>query len=295
MFNIDSDSVLLSIVIPAYNEEQRLPKMLDAALATLKEAHLVILSKLQKRTGTSYTTIEWIVVSDGSTDETLSVVETYGKQFSGSSQFLPFIWKLIILHPNSGKGAAVRAGMLAAKGSMRLMVDADGATDFRALETLLDYKGGQGNMKHDPSTYPEIIFGSRAHLASQTQRSFIRNFLMHAFHFSVRFLVGSSVQDTQCGFKLFTQNAAELLFSNLKLQRWAFDIELVVVATKYLEMEIGEVGVPWTEVEGSKLDSSKLQLAIAALGMLRDMLCVRLCYTLGIWKIVKQDSGKKRW
>jgi dolichyl-phosphate beta-glucosyltransferase len=89
-----------------------------------------------------------------------------------------------------------------------------------------------------------------------------------------------------------SSNAANLLFSNLHLQRWAFDIELVLLASR-LNLHISEVGVPWQEVEGSKLDSSKVQLAIVALGMLRDMLCVRLCYMMGIWKVSRSQQGKK--
>lgn len=166
------------------------------------------------------------------------------------------------------------------------MVDADGATDFDALVTLLNH----GCDTKDQNT--SVVFGSRAHLASQAQRSFIRTMLMHTFHLCVKLLVGSNIQDTQCGFKLFTSDAANLLFSNLHLQRWAFDIELVLLASTF-NIHISEVGVPWQEVEGSKLDSSKVQLAIVSVGMLRDMLCVRLCYMMGIWKISRSQQGKK--
>ena len=276
------DGIILSIVIPAYNEEDRLPIMLDAALASITKHRRKIVELVQAKSKlTSGTTFEWIVVSDGSTDGTSHVVEKYGRESDDDD-----VWKLITLHTNSGKGASVRIGMLAASGAMRLMVDADGATDFDALVTLLNHccdTTGQNT---------SVVFGSRAHLASQAQRSFIRTMLMHAFHLCVELLVGSNIQDTQCGFKLFTSDAANLLFSNLHLQRWAFDIELVLLASR-LNLHISEVGVPWQEVEGSKLDSSKVQLAIVALGMLRDMLCVRLCYMMGIWKVSRSQQGKK--
>lgn len=244
--------------------------MLDAALNSLSSKRAEVVKLAQQKTGSSSTNIEWIIVSDGSTDGTLQVAESYA---SSKGNTKDSIWKVVILLTNSGKGAAVRAGMLAATGALRLMVDADGATDFDALVKLLE---------KDISA--PIVFGSRAHLASQTQRSFIRTLLMHAFHCCVNLLVGSTIQDTQCGFKLFTAQAAEVLFSSLHLQRWAFDIELVVLANR-LALSVQEVGVPWQEVEGSKLDSSKLQLALVAIGMLRDMLCVRLCYTFGIWRV----------
>jgi dolichyl-phosphate beta-glucosyltransferase len=180
---------------------------------------------------------------------------------------------LLTLQQNSGKGYAVKTGMLAAKGALRLMVDADGATDFGSGLALL----------LDTTATSSIVFGSRAHLASKAQRSAVRTILMHAFHFFVEVLCSSKVRDTQCGFKLFSAEAAQALFQTQHLQRWAFDIELVILAER-VGLSIEEVGVPWHEVDGSKLDTSKLQLAITSLGMLRDMICVRLCYELGIWK-----------
>mmetsp|Transcript_17552 Transcript_17552/g.26653 ORF Transcript_17552/g.26653 Transcript_17552/m.26653 type:complete len:329 (-) Transcript_17552:1386-2372(-) len=264
----EKDDVILSMVIPAFNEEKRLPTMLDAATASLKNQRSKVIELAQGKTGiTSTSRFEWIVVSDGSTDGTEAVFKQYVKDNKENGD----VWKLVSLLSNAGKGAAVKAGMLEAQGALRLMVDADGATDFNALVSLLSQK-------------EDIVFGSRAHLASKAQRSFIRTLLMHGFHFCVNFLVGTTIGDTQCGFKLFSQSAAQKIFGNLHLRRWAFDIEIVVLATR-LNMRIHEVGVPWKEVEGSKLDSSKLQLAIVSFGMLRDMLCVRLCYTLGIWSV----------
>jgi dolichyl-phosphate beta-glucosyltransferase len=92
------------------------------------------------------------------------------------------------------------------------------------------------------------------------------------------------VNDTQCGFKLFTRKAAMDLFGNLHLRRWAFDTELVMLAER-LGILVSEVAVPLQEVDGSKLDTSKLALALVSMTMLRDMLCVRDCYSLGLWKV----------
>lgn len=105
---------------------------------------------------------------------------------------------------------------------------------------------------------------------------------MRAFHLFVSILVSSSIRDTQCGFKLFTKDAAKAVFGQLHLRRWAFDTEVVLLCDKQ-KIHLMEVPVPWQEIDGSKLNTSKLALAIVCLTMLRDMVCVRICYALSIW------------
>lgn len=275
--------VILSIVIPAYNEERRLPIMLDAASAYTDEHRESVLLACRtalnptKKIEISTCCIEWLVVNDGSKDETANVVREYVARRS-SKEKDGDAYKLVSLRTNGGKGAAVKAGMMRARGVIRLMADADGATDF-----------GPGLERVLKNLSAPVVFGSRAHLEERAaaQRSWIRTALMYAFHFFVQILCHSHVKDTQCGFKLFTHDAAMQLFGNLHLRRWAFDTELVVLA-HYLGIDIVEVAVPWQEVDGSKLDTSKLALALASVSMLRDMICVRACYTLGIWKVKKQ-------
>lgn len=175
--------------------------------------------------------------------------------------------------------AAIKTGMFIAKGHYKLMVDADGATDFGpGLQNLVD------NLSTHTNANRIGVFGSRAHLQGEStaKRSFLRSLLMWAFHFFVRLLVSSSIQDTQCGFKLFDREAARIIFSNLHLQRWAFDTEVVCLC-HLLQVTMVEVAVPWQEIEGSKLSTSKFALAVASITMLRDMICVRLCYTLRLW------------
>lgn len=252
--------------------------MLDAALDVLSSS-----SSDEKKKKYGVSTIEWVVVDDGSVDGTCNVVRRYAKQ----QQQLPYDWTLVSLSPNCGKGGAVQQGMLQARGQRRLMVDADGATNFEELWNLLDKQHQQQQQQKDV-----VVFGSRAHLqeSSKAQRSLLRTLLMHAFHVFVALLCGSSgVRDTQCGFKLFTAGSARRLFGNLHLQQWAFDTELVVLCG-ILRLPIAEVAVEWREIEGSKLDSSKIQLALVSIQMLRDMVCVRLCYTLGIWKVQPQPQ-----
>jgi dolichyl-phosphate beta-glucosyltransferase len=150
---------------------------------------------------------------------------------------------------------------------------------------------------------PMILFGSRAvsipvipsaaaatssahpPQQHQVQRSVLRTLFTQAFHWLVVVLVGAAdIQDTQCGFKLFARDCVYDIFHQLHLQRWAFDLEVLHRAYR-LGLDVQEVGVPWEEVEGSKLHTSAFSLVTVAISMLRDMLCVRLCYSLGLWKV----------
>jgi dolichyl-phosphate beta-glucosyltransferase len=280
--------VLLSLVIPAYNEEDRLTVMLDECYEYLSQKDCPSLKTLlnayqnaNKTKNIPETLVEWIVISDGSSDQTCQIFEQYVQKLKTPDQ--PFLWKLVSLPINEGKGAAVQVGMTEATGYYRLMVDADGATTFdQGLEAVS--KAMLESTIHGSPPQQTIIFGSRS--GDGAKRSALRQFLMHSFLWLRSCVVGTpvSLRDTQCGFKLFDQPSAVRLFSNLHLRRWAFDIELVYVALS-LNMAIKEVTVPWHEVDGSKLNTGFFALVRVSIGMLRDMCCVRACYVLGIWKI----------
>ena len=283
---------LLSLIIPAYNEEERLPIMLDETLVYLNKdreslTHLfdAAVGNSHQRRNKSLIKYEIIVVDDGSSDNTCNVVRKYAATLNSGDTV-----KLISMHQNVGKGGAVKTGMLRSLGQLCLMVDADGATDITdGLPKLLKEMHTLNGKKerHGTSLPPKsVVFGSRAHLENESSasRSKVRTFLMHAFHFFVKALCSPRIKDTQCGFKLFTRSAAISLFTNLHLRRWAFDTELVVIAER-LQVSVSEVGVIWHEIDGSKLDGGKLSLALVSLGMLRDMLCVRACYFFRIWKM----------
>jgi len=331
LMNDKKTKVLLSLIIPAYNEEERLIPMLEAAEKYLNSENCSALEMLAQAAASATTTsttstkisennatkefytkaVEWIVVDDGSKDKTCEVYESFVmKQFAkdssiSSSNLQPQLvqqmmrWTLCILSQNSGKGAAVQAGMQMANGKYCLMVDADGATDFGpGLEAVAQYAS-----THD------FIFGSRSaaveamdnHDVDNTttnnnmntttttdvgvQRSWMRQCLQACFHAFVVLIVGNStVQDTQCGFKLFSgQTIVNALFRGLHLHKWAFDTELFVRAQQ-LNLRLKEVSVPWQEIDGSKLNTGPWNVLKVAVGMLRDMICVRLCYTLGIWR-----------
>merc|ERR1719476_249973 len=117
----------------------------------------------------------------------------------------------------------------------------------------------------------DIVFGSRHHLKDEAlaKRSFIRNILMVGFHFVVWCLVGGPIHDTQCGFKMFRASTGKHLFASLHLFRWAFDIEVVILA-RILGKRVAEVPVTFVDMPGSKLN-----LVTGALTMLRDIVLVR--------------------
>ena len=303
---------LLSLVIPAYNEELRLPPMLQSTIQHLKSSKMEIVNRCndiidhpQSNTSNMMKNItneenkhlfEIIIINDGSKDNTVTEVKNVLQKnhlLEDTLSKMNISIRLLTLTQNCGKGAAVRVGMLHSHGHLRLMVDADDATNFQpSLLKLLDEMKtmkqniGNNNSSNAASRNELIVFGSRAHLqeSSKAKRSLIRTILMVAFHFFVKTLCSNLIHDTQCGFKLFTSDAAIVLFHNLHLTRWAFDTELVVMAEK-LSIPIGEVGVEWEEVDGSKLATSKFALMVASIEMLRDMLCVNIMYTLRLWKL----------
>lgn len=108
---------------------------------------------------------------------------------------------------------------------------------------------------------------------------------MHGFHFLVSLVVGRGVRDTQCGFKLLSRAAARAMVPNQRLQRWAFDVELVALAQR-LAIPSVEVQVTWTEIPGSKLRATSLA------SMALELLAIRVCYGLGIWRI--RDASTQR-
>jgi dolichyl-phosphate beta-glucosyltransferase len=256
----DAATLDLSLVIPAWNEEKRLPPMLDATLAYFKHR-----LKLEPNL-----TFEIIIVDDGSSDRTAQVVQNYIRQHPEGTEKI----RLLKAAHNRGKGGAVREGMLRTRGRRLLMVDADGATDINDLDKL-ESKLAMAAKNRDLA----LVVGSRYWLEVEANvtRTPFRKFLMHGFRLLVQTLCATGVKDTQCGFKLFTRDAARKLFPVQHIENWAFDVELLFLASR-LGVTVCEESVRWQEIEGSKLDLR------APLDMLRDIALIRFCYTFGIWK-----------
>ncbi len=216
----------LSLIIPAYNESERISSSLDSALEYLQQQ--------------SYSW-EIIVVDDGSSDDTARIVHHYGPDIRG-----------IELGQNMGKGAAVRRGMLAACGKYRVFSDADFSTPIRELPKILEpLRNGAdvciGSRRLDPSSlkvhqpwYRELIgvLGNRI----------IRAFVMQG------------IEDTQCGFKGMTAKATESVFSHMKIDGFGFDVELLFLSRK-LGLRIEQVPVDWYNDARSRLNPIKDSLA----------------------------------
>jgi len=200
----------LSIIIPAFNEEQRIIKSLNKVIDYLDKQKFKY---------------EIIVVDDGSDDNTVKVLEGYNENV-----------KTLILGENLGKGAAVRKGMLSAVGDIRLFSDADLSTPIHEIHKLIDkIKSGA-----------DVCIGSRALDRSMVKehQPFYREFMGKTYNKFVQFLVFKGISDTQCGFKAFTKNAAESIFSQQKINGFSFDVELLFLAKKY-GFKVEQVPVEW--------------------------------------------------
>uniref|UniRef100_A0A915IS51 dolichyl-phosphate beta-glucosyltransferase n=1 Tax=Romanomermis culicivorax TaxID=13658 RepID=A0A915IS51_ROMCU len=197
--------------------------------------------------------------------------------------------RVITLKRNRGKGGAVRLGFWAARGRRLLFADADGATrfsDFDKLDEKMDEISSirtamQKDVDFQLEENEAIVVGSRAHMEKESivERSLFRTVLMFGFHFLVWLFCVKTIRDTQCGFKLFTRSSVRVLFWNLHIERWAFDVELLFLAEK-LKIPINEVPVTWHEVAGSKLTP-----LAASCEMARDLFMIWFRYFTCIWTI----------
>lgn len=212
---IESGALDVTIVIPAFNEALRLPNTLTALNQWISERDEAI---------------EVIVVDDGSTDDTANVAASFP---SVRFESLPV---------NSGKGAAVRRGMLLGCGDLLLMMDADLATPMTEFDVLV-------NAIRDGA---DVAIGSRP-LKSSTlavRQPFLRELAGRLFNFIVRILSGLSFHDTQCGFKLWRSVAAKNSFERCRVDGFAFDVEALVVA-QALGYKVVEIGVRWAHQPGA--------------------------------------------
>lgn len=257
-------SLELSIIVPAYNEQARLPSMLNETLTYLTF----------RTTQNASFTWEVIVVDDGSRDATAATARRFAVERGERDRV-----RVVRLERNCGKGGAVRAGMLLARGRYMLMADADAATVFEEVERLEEAMAGGG---------VDVAVGSRVHLRGKgvkEGRGWLRGFLSMVFSWVVVYIGGVvALGDTQCGFKLYSREAARVAFVGQRLRRWAFDVENLYRVQK-VGMTVVEVPVRWTEVPGSKLSVVR-----ATLNMILDMVKMRYMYVTGRWRVDVEEG-----
>lgn len=211
----------LAVIVPAFNEESRLGEALEGLLKYYQ--------------GQPYTW-EITIVSDGSTDSTNQLVSDFAASHPG--------FRLLAYSPNRGKGYAVRKGMLECEGEILLFCDADLATPQEETEKLLAHIR-QG---------AEVAIGSRPLKESRLEKRqpLYREMLGRAFNLAVRMLAVPGISDTQCGFKMFTCEAAAKVFTRCSLDGFSFDFEAILIARR-LGMRIDEVPIRWSHKDGSKV------------------------------------------
>lgn len=206
----------LSLIIPAYNEEQRLPGTLEKVQAFLGEQ--------------SYDA-EVLVVENGSSDRTAAVAE----------RFTPGV--RLLRESRRGKGLAVRRGMLEATGEYRFICDADLSMPIEEVSQFLPPR---------LEGYDIAIASREIPGAVRYNEPAYRHWIGRVFNLLVRTLAVPGIQDTQCGFKCFTAGAAQSLFPLQRIDGWTFDVEVLFIALKF-GYRVTEVPIHWHHFRGSRV------------------------------------------
>lgn len=250
------DSVYLSVVVPAFNEEGRIA-------ATI--------GRLRSYLETTGWTWEIVVSNDGSTDGTAAVVDAVAAENDRVR---------LVDGPHLGKGGAVQRGMLEARGQWRFLCDADLSMAPEELDLFFPAPG------HQPPF--DVTIGSReAKGASRLEEPWTRHLTGRFFTWAVKLFLMRGIEDTQCGFKLFSAEAAEALFPAQTLYGWGFDVEVLFLARR-AGFTVGEVPITWQHYRGSKVS-----LLGGANGFL-DILRVRLNQLRGRYRGLARGAGNTR-
>ncbi|MFH1809066.1 MAG: dolichyl-phosphate beta-glucosyltransferase [Pseudomonadota bacterium] len=229
----------LSIIVPAFNEAERLGPSL---LRIIEFVHQRSLENA----------VECIVVDDGSTDATAAVAARHALEHD---------WiRCLSYKPNRGKGYAVRMGMLAALGERRLFSDADLSTPIEDLDVLTARLDAGADVAIGSRALPDSMLGRR--------QPWHREMMGRTFNLIIRAAGLARIRDTQCGFKLFTAQAAQELFASATVDGFAFDVEILLLAEGCFRVD--EVPVHWEH-----RDASRVSLGLDSARMLLEVLTVR--------------------
>lgn len=226
----------LSIILPAHNEQDRLPDSLTRILGFLAAQSLEA---------------EIIVVENGSTDRTAEVAETFARTHPGLR---------VLREIRRGKGLAVRRGILAATGDYRFICDVDLSMPIEQVTRFLPPA---------LADTPIAIASREAPGAVRYDEPAHRHWVGRGFNLLVRLLAVPGLHDTQCGFKCFRADAAEVLFRLQVLDGWTFDVEVLFLARR-MGYRVAEIPIPWYYVPGSRV-----RLLRDSIAMLTDLLRIR--------------------
>ena len=241
----------LSIVIPAHNEELRLPGSLSRILEHLRQQPY---------------SWEVLVVENGSSDRTAEVAEGFAQATPGLR---------VLREARRGKGLAVRRGMLEASGEYRFVCDADLSMPIDQINRFLP---------PELQDYDIAIASREAAGAVRYGEPFYRHWVGRAFNLIVRLLAVPGFQDTQCGFKCFRGQAADVLFPLQRLHGWTFDVELLFVALRR-GYRVVEVPIPWYYSPGSRISILRDSLA-----MFTDLFRIRSNWRRGLYSAEAVDE-----
>nr|OQO30217.1 hypothetical protein B0A51_01365 [Rachicladosporium sp. CCFEE 5018] len=301
---ITEAELFMTLVVPAYNEQHRLSGMLEEAVEYLEAeyGHHGTHSKsssngsLQASGQQADARRGWevLIVSDGSTDQTVATALQFAKTHQLATpptpkgpwngvgkptRITPGAIRVITLEENRGKGGAVTHGMRHARGTWVVFADADGASRFTDLGSLV-----RGCEEAKDNLGRAVAVGSRAHMVGTeavVKRSLLRNTLMHAFHLLLRLLsppATAAIRDTQCGFKLFTRPSLPYIIPYMHSEGWIFDVEMLMLAES-AGIPMVECPVGWKEVGGSKLN-----VVWDSLGMAVGLAVLRGGWGMGVWR-----------
>jgi dolichyl-phosphate beta-glucosyltransferase len=234
----------LSIIIPAYNEADMLAETIDQLAKIIAN---------EEFGGIDY---EIIVVENGSTDDTWKIAHLYDAARP----------RVFAIQSLTGKGAAVRRGMLYAHGDVLMMCDADLSMPPSFIPKMLDQMADGHH----------VVIASRQ-LGERIGEPVTRHIMGRVFNLAVQALVLPGISDTQCGFKLFTRRAARAIFDNQMMDGFAFDVETLVLA-RALGFEIAEIGVDWYYHPSSSVRPVRDSVA-----MFRDVLAIRKRINNGVY------------
>eukprot|EP00956_Cyclotella_meneghiniana_P018856 scaffold31775_cov79-Cyclotella_meneghiniana.AAC.5 len=288
----------LTILIPAYNEVDRIGDTLSEYIAYLSQNPVYQPNYSRRSTGNA----SILVIDDGSIDNTADFVtgksyleDPFVSEKPNDSWVVDMNIECITLPENEGKGAAIEMGINkittdesngehhsdAITRRIVLVADADGSGDISCLNNLIHQlelvlQKNEGKEAHG------VIAGYRA----CADKSFLRGLLSWGFRTAVSsiFLGGLGVRDTQCGFKLMTVSTGKKLYNNLNLRRWTHDVEIFYRA-HLMSIPVNECEVPWCDKAGSKLVTSTTQALTISFVMLKEIAEMRVRYIVGDWRV----------